>query len=156
MAAKFRNAGQTCVCADRLLVHSSVHDEFVEKLAEKVEKLQVGPGMDKRTTMGPLITAKAVQNVQQKVNDAVAAGASCVVGGKTLTTLGPHFFEPTLLTGVSTDSDIWKTETFGPVAPIVSFDTEEEALALANDSPVGLAAYFCSQDLSRAFRFASR
>lgn len=157
MASKFRNAGQTCVCADRFLVHSSVHDEFVEKLADRVGKLKIGPGMEAGTTMGPVITSKAAQDIQQKVDDAIAEGANCVVGGSRLEqSLGPNFLEATVLTNVSTDSNIWKTETFGPVAAIRSFRTEEEALALANDADVGLASYFCTQNLSRVFRFASR
>lgn len=157
MASKFRNAGQTCVCADRFLVHSSVHDEFVEKLADRVGKLKIGPGMEAGTTMGPVITSKAAQDIQQKVDDAIAEGANCVVGGSRLEqSLGPNFLEATVLANVSTDSNIWKTETFGPVAAIRSFRTEEEALALANDADVGLASYFCTQNLSRVFRFASR
>lgn len=157
MASKFRNAGQTCVCADRFLVHSSVHDEFVEKLADRVGKLKIGPGMEAETTMGPVITSKAAQDIQQKVDDAIAEGANCVVGGSRLEqSLGPNFLEATVLANVSTDSNIWKTETFGPVAAIRSFRTEEEALALANDADVGLASYFCTQNLSRVFRFASR
>jgi acyl-CoA reductase-like NAD-dependent aldehyde dehydrogenase len=156
MASKFRNAGQTCVCADRFLVHSLVHDEFVDKLVDRVGKLRVGPGIEAGTTMGPVITSKAAQEIHKKVNDAIADGANCVVGGSRLESLGPNFLEATVLTNVSTDSNIWKTETFGPVAAIRSFDTEEEALALANDADVGLAAYFCTQNLSRVFRFASR
>jgi succinate-semialdehyde dehydrogenase/glutarate-semialdehyde dehydrogenase len=156
MASKFRNAGQTCVCADRFLVHSLVHDEFVDKLVDRVGKLKIGPGIEAGTTMGPVITSKAAQEIHKKVNDAIADGANCVVGGSRIESLGPNFLEATVLTNVSTDSSIWKTETFGPVAAIRSFDTEEEALALANDADVGLAAYFCTQNLSRVFRFASR
>jgi succinate-semialdehyde dehydrogenase/glutarate-semialdehyde dehydrogenase len=157
MASKFRNAGQTCVCADRFLVHSTVHDEFVAKLVAKVEGVKVGDGMDPETQMGPLISSQAVKKVAQKVEQAVQVeGATCQVGGNPLTDLGTHFYPPTVLTNVSRESDIWKTETFGPVAPIVRFDTEAEALALANDSPAGLASYFCTRDLSRAFRFAQR
>jgi len=156
MASKFRNAGQTCVCADRFLIQSSVHDEFVEKLAERVKQLKVGPGMEKSTNMGPLITSKAAEGVQEKIKDAIVDGATCVVGGSPLASLGPSFLEPTVLTNVKKASRIWKDETFGPVVACISFDTEEEALELANDSDVGLAAYFCSRDLSRVFRFASR
>jgi succinate-semialdehyde dehydrogenase/glutarate-semialdehyde dehydrogenase len=162
MASKFRNAGQTCVCADRFLVQSSVHDEFVSRLVQRVESsLEVGPGMDPKTTMGPLITAQAVEAVSQKVNEAIEQGAKCEIGGvgagsSLLTDLGPHFMAPTVLTGVDRESPIWKTETFGPVAPIMSFETEEEALEIANDSPVGLASYFCTRDLSRAFRFSQK
>jgi succinate-semialdehyde dehydrogenase/glutarate-semialdehyde dehydrogenase len=156
MASKFRNAGQTCVCADRILVHSAIHDEFVDKLAACVKEIRVGPGMDASTTMGPLISPEAVLAVHVKVQEALGEGASCVVGGEPLPSLGPHFYAPTILTNVSPDSRIWKTETFGPVAAICKFDTEEEALELANDSDVGLASYFCTRDLERAFRFARK
>jgi succinate-semialdehyde dehydrogenase/glutarate-semialdehyde dehydrogenase len=166
MVSKFRNAGQTCVCADRFLVQAGIHDEFVARLVAKVEsELRVGPGIDPKTTMGPLITANAVESVTQKVNEAIEEGAKCWTGnGGTSATdgdpasspLGPHFMAPIVLTGVDRESAIWKTETFGPVAPIMSFDTEEEALEIANDSSVGLASYFCTSDLSRAFRFAQK
>lgn len=156
MASKFRNAGQTCVCADRFLVQDSVHDEFVEKLAASASKLVVGPGMDPSTTMGPLIASDAVSKTHQKVQDAIQEGAHCIVGGSPMVDLGPHFYEPTILTNVSPQSDIWKTETFGPVAAVMRFDSEEEALRLANYLDVGLASYFCTKDLSRAFRFAER
>lgn len=153
MASKFRNAGQTCVCADRILLHSSIHDEFVGKLAACVKEIHVGPGMDASTTMGPLITPEAVLAVHAKIEEALGKGASCAVGGAPMPSFGSHFYAPTVLTNVSPDSRIWKTETFGPVAAICSFDTEEEALELANDSNVGLASYFCTRDLERAFRF---
>jgi succinate-semialdehyde dehydrogenase/glutarate-semialdehyde dehydrogenase len=153
MSSKFRNAGQTCVCADRFLVHSSVHDVFVEKLVDKVKNIKVGPGIEVDTTMGPLITSHAVQSVKDKVEKAIQEGAICNIGGNPLE---GQFYEPTVLTNVSRNSDLWKLETFGPVAAILRFDSEEEALAIANDSPVGLASYFCTNDLSRAFRFANR
>jgi succinate-semialdehyde dehydrogenase/glutarate-semialdehyde dehydrogenase len=156
MASKFRNAGQTCVCSDRFLIQQSVHDEFVEKMAERVKELKIGPGMDESTKIGPLITSKAADTTQEKIEEAIAEGATCVVGGSRLKSLGPNFLEPTILTNVSTESRIWKEETFGPCAAIRSFETEEEALAIANDSEVGLAGYFCSNDLSRVFRFASK
>jgi succinate-semialdehyde dehydrogenase/glutarate-semialdehyde dehydrogenase len=156
MASKFRNAGQTCVCADRILVHSEIHDVFVKRFAACVKEIRVGPGMDVSTTMGPLITPEAVLAVHEKVEEALGEGAACVVGGAPLKNLGPHFYAPTILTNVSPDSRIWKTETFGPVAAICKFDTEEEALKLANDSDVGLASYFCTRDLERAFRFARK
>ena len=151
MASKFRNAGQTCVCADRFLIHSSVHDEFVEKLISKIKSLNVGPGMEERTTMGPLITRQAAKSVHEKVKAAIEEGATCNIGGELLEN---QFYQPTVLTNVSRHSRIWTTETFGPVAPIISFEDEEEALEIANDSPVGLASYFCTNDLSRAFRFS--
>lgn len=154
MASKFRNAGQTCVCADRFLVHESVHDEFVARLIEAAGKLVVGPGMDPSTTMGPLIVSDAVDKTHAKVQDAIQQGARCVLGGSPLKDMGPHFYEPTILTQVEPSADIWKTETFGPVAAVMKFASEEEALEIANDSDVGLASYFCTKDLSRAFRFA--
>jgi succinate-semialdehyde dehydrogenase/glutarate-semialdehyde dehydrogenase len=156
MSSKFRNAGQTCVCSDRFLVHSTAHDEFLEKLIAKAKAVKVGPGIEPNTQMGPLISTKAVDMVAQKVQQAIQDGAKCELGGTPLTGLGPHFYPLTILSNVSKNSDIWKTETFGPVAPILKFDTEDEALELANDSPVGLASYFCTRDLSRAFRFAQR
>ncbi|KAL3937141.1 MAG: hypothetical protein SGBAC_007679 [Bacillariaceae sp.] len=152
MASKFRNAGQTCVCADRFLVHSSVHDIFVEKLVKKTKAIKVGAGMEAGTSMGPLISLQAADSVSKKVRAAIEGGATCELGGNRL---NGQFFEPTVLVNVSTESDIWKTETFGPVAPIVKFETEEEALAIANDAPVGLASYFCTKDLSRVFRFSN-
>eukprot|EP00567_Pseudictyota_dubia_P017090 CAMPEP_0197436022 /NCGR_PEP_ID=MMETSP1175-20131217/3501_1 /TAXON_ID=1003142 /ORGANISM="Triceratium dubium, Strain CCMP147" /LENGTH=510 /DNA_ID=CAMNT_0042965197 /DNA_START=169 /DNA_END=1701 /DNA_ORIENTATION=- len=156
IASKYRNAGQTCVCADRFLVHRSVHDEFVSKLKEKVGKFVTGPGSDSQTTMGPVITATAAQSVKQKVEEALSEGAECVLGGETLPDLGPNFFQPTILCNVDTKSKIWATETFGPVAAIRAFDSEEEAVDLANDSSVGLASYFCSRDMSRVFRVAGK
>jgi succinate-semialdehyde dehydrogenase/glutarate-semialdehyde dehydrogenase len=154
MASKFRNAGQTCVCADRFLVHSSVHDEFVTKLAVKVRALKVGPGIQPETQMGPLISAKGKENVAEKVAGAIDDGAVLFEEVTLPDGLGPQFYPPTILTNVSPKSDIWKTETFGPVAAIVSFDSEDEALKMANDCSVGLASYFFTKDLSRAFRFS--
>jgi succinate-semialdehyde dehydrogenase/glutarate-semialdehyde dehydrogenase len=156
MAAKFRNAGQTCVCADRFLVQDSVHDDFVARLRAKVEVLVVGPGIESSTTMGPLITQDAVESVTKKVNDAIANGATCITGGTSLPDVGSHFYAPTILTNVDPSMSIWATETFGPVVAIRSFSSEEEALTIANDSRVGLASYFCTKDLSRAFRFSHR
>lgn len=156
VASKFRHAGQTCVCADRFLVHRSIHDEFVTKLVEKVGQLNVGPGMETSTTMGPLITSAAVQSVKIKVDEAIAEGGNCLLGGSPLPDCGPNFFQATIISGVGTSSRLWHEETFGPVAAIRMFDTEEEALELANDCSVGLASYFCSKDLSRVFRVASK
>eukprot|EP00545_Synedropsis_sp_CCMP1620_P009387 CAMPEP_0119008006 /NCGR_PEP_ID=MMETSP1176-20130426/3398_1 /TAXON_ID=265551 /ORGANISM="Synedropsis recta cf, Strain CCMP1620" /LENGTH=400 /DNA_ID=CAMNT_0006960257 /DNA_START=374 /DNA_END=1574 /DNA_ORIENTATION=+ len=153
MASKFRNAGQTCVCADRFLVHASRYDEFVQRLTAAIDDLVVGNGMTEGVTMGPVISAQACDGVDAKVQDAIAAGAKCVAGGSKLS-LGSHFYAPTLLIDVPTDADIWKTETFGPVAAVRSFDTDEEAVEIANDSSVGLASYFLTKDLSRTFRVA--
>lgn len=156
MASKYRNAGQTCVCADRFLIHADVHDEFVEKLVSQVKQLKIGPGMDPSTTMGPLITSGAVQAVHAKVQEAIAEGATCVVGGKPLDAIGQHFYAPTILTNVVPTSRIFEEETFGPVTAIHKFESEEEALSIANDSRVGLASYFCTTDMSRAFRFSQQ
>ena len=157
IGSKYRNARQTCVCADRFLIHSSVHEKFVGKLVAKIRTtIKLGPGINDDTTMGPLITDQALQMVADKVRQAIQGGATCMIGGKVVEGLedGGHFYEPTVLTNVNQKSDIWKLETFGPVTAIIKFDTEEEALAIANDSPVGLASYFCTKDLSRAFRFS--
>lgn len=161
MVSKFRNAGQTCVCSDRFLIHQSVYDVFVNKLAKRVEALIVGPGLQSTTQMGPLISVNAVESVRQKVETAIRNDGAILYcqpesPQDLQRRLGPHYYPPTILTNVSPDSDIWKTETFGPVVPIMSFDTEEEALAIANNVSVGLASYFCTKDLSRAFRFAHR
>ena len=157
MASKFRNAGQTCVCSDRFLVHSSIHDEFVSKFAEKVKEIKIGRGIDLESQMGPLISPGAVQSVMEKVQAAVTEGAT-IYEEATLPeeASGAQFYPPMILTNVSIDSDIWKTETFGPVAAIKSFDTEEEALKIANRVDVGLASYFCTRDLNTAFSFASK
>ena len=154
VASKFRNAGQTCVCADRFLIHASLHDAFVEQLTKRVQDTVVlGDGMNEATTMGPLISAKAVASVHAKVQKAISEGAKRELGGSAPKA---QFYEPTILTNVSTESDVWKTETFGPVAAIRSFETEDEALELANDSRVGLAAYFFTRNMSRVFRFGQR
>ena len=157
VASKFRNAGQTCVCADRFLIQESVHDAFVDIFTEKVKELKVGNGMDPQTTVGPLITLEAAKRVDTKVQQAIKDGAACFIGGLySGASAESQFYNPTVLTNVSLESDIWKTETFGPVAAIRSFRTEDEALELANNSRLGLASYFCTKDLSRAFRFAER
>ena len=155
MASKYRNAGQTCVCADRFLIHKSVEEEFVAKLTAKVKQtLTVGNGMKDGVNFGPVILESSVQNIHEKVEQAIADGATLVVGGSALPELGPCFYSPTILTNVSTSSSIWNTETFGPVVAIKTFETEDEALSLANDSPTGLASYFCTKHLSRIFRFS--
>lgn len=155
VSSKYRNAGQTCVCADRFLVHASVHDQFVQKLVNSIqEKIVVGHGLDPGTTMGPLITRAAAEQVHEKVQEAVRQGACLQTGGVLLDHLGPQFYAPTVLTDVPLQARIWRTETFGPVAAIVKFDSDQQALELANDSSVGLASYFCTRDLSRAFAIA--
>lgn len=154
VVSKFRNAGQTCVSSDRFLIHSSVHDEFVSKLAEKVRALKVGNGMDSGTQMGPLINVSGVETVTKKVAAALEEGAT-LHEQQTLSNPGPHFYPPTILTNVDIESDIWKTETFGPVVAIRSFETEADALQIANNVDVGLASYFFTKDLEKAFRFAN-
>lgn len=156
VASKFRNAGQTCVCADRFLVQEGVYDEFCARLTERVEKMRIGDGMEPTTQIGPLITKQAVDSVVEKVTEAVKEGAKCLTGGNRREDLGPQFYEPTVLNNVDTDSRVWKTEIFGPVAPVRSFQSDEEALDIANACSVGLASYFCTHDLARAFGMAKK
>ena len=154
MASKYRNTGQTCVCANRILVQDGVYDAFAAKLAAAVAKLVVGPGLKGETQQGPLINMQAVEKVERHVADAVAKGATLVTGGKRHA-LGGTFFEPTILTGVTTDMLCAREETFGPVAPLFRFSTEEEAVRIANDTRAGLAAYFYSRDVGRCFRVSA-
>ncbi len=153
MASKYRNAGQTCVCANRLLVHSGVYEAFAGKLVEAVSKLRVGDGLAGPTEQGPLIDEKAVAKVERHIADALAQGARVALGGKRHA-LGGTFFEPTVLTGVKAGMEIAREETFGPVAPLFRFESEGEAVRMANDTEFGLAAYFYTRDLSRAWRVA--
>jgi succinate-semialdehyde dehydrogenase/glutarate-semialdehyde dehydrogenase len=151
MLSKYRNAGQTCVCANRILVQDKVYDAFAEKLAAKVKSLKVGPGTEAGVNIGPLIDQNAVAKVEEHIQDAVAKGAKVIVGGKKHA-LGGLFFEPTLLTGVTTSMKVTKEETFGPVAPLFRFKTEEEGIAMANDTEFGLASYFYARDIGRIWR----
>lgn len=151
MASKFRNAGQTCVCANRILVQSGIHDAFVAKFREAIEDLVVGNGFDESSEQGPLISEDAVAKVRSHIDDAVAGGATVLAGGKRHE-LGQTFFEPTLITGATNDMLVAREETFGPLAAVMQFQTEEEAVALANDTPSGLASYFFTRDLGRTFR----
>ena len=153
MASKFRNAGQTCVCANRILVQDGVYDAFTEKLVAAVQKLKVGPGLETGVTVGPLISHDAVKKVEAHVADAIAHGARVVTGGK-VAPIGGNFFEPTVLTGATDEMRIAHEETFGPVAPLFRFSDEAEAVRMANDTPFGLAAYFFSRDMGRCFRVA--
>jgi succinate-semialdehyde dehydrogenase/glutarate-semialdehyde dehydrogenase len=153
MASKFRNTGQTCVCANRILVHAAVYDQFAEKLRDEVAKLKVGNGLDAGVTQGPLINADAVLKVEEHIADAVGRGARVLIGGARHP-LGGNFFQPTVLADVPTGAAIFREETFGPVAPLFRFHDEQEAIALANDTEFGLAAYFYSRDLGRVFRVA--
>ena len=153
MASKYRNAGQTCVCANRLLVQAGVYDAFAAKLKDAVAKLKVGNGMDEGVTIGPLINADAVAKAEQHIGDAKQRGASVLVGGERHG-LGGNFFQPTILTDVPRDAEIFREETFGPVAPLFRFETDAEAIEMANDTEFGLAAYFYSRDIGRIFRVA--
>ena len=153
MASKYRNTGQTCVCANRILVQDGVYDAFAAKLKMAVEALKVGNGMEPGVTQGPLINADAVTKVEEHIADALSRGASIVTGGKRHAQ-GGNFFEPTLLANVPHDAMIFREETFGPVAPLFRFHTEEEAIALANDTEFGLASYFYAKDVGRIFRVA--
>jgi succinate-semialdehyde dehydrogenase/glutarate-semialdehyde dehydrogenase len=153
VASKFRNAGQTCVCANRILVQSGIYDAFAEKLTAAVERLKVGHGTEKGVTVGPLINNQAIEKVEAHVIDAVEAGAKVVVGGKR-SSLGGTFYEPTILTNVKPEMRVAHEETFGPVAPLIKFAFEEEAIQIANDTTYGLAAYFFTRDLARSWRVA--
>lgn len=153
IASKYRNTGQTCVCANRLLVQDGVYDEFAAKLAEAVKKLTIGDGLQGETQQGPLINMAAVEKVEEHISNAVSKGATIAYGGKRHT-LGGTFFEPTILTNVTPAMQIATEETFGPVAPLFRFKTEAEAIKLANDTPFGLASYFYTRDLGRSWRVA--
>ncbi|MBS0640720.1 MAG: NADP-dependent succinate-semialdehyde dehydrogenase [Proteobacteria bacterium] len=151
MGSKYRNTGQTCVCANRLLVQEGVYDAFAQKLKAAVEAMKVGNGMEPGVSQGPLINAAAVEKVEEHVKNALSLGASVVTGGKRHA-LGGNFYEPTVLANVPHNALIFSEETFGPVAPLFRFKTEEEAIKLANDTQFGLAAYFYSRDVGRIFR----
>ena len=153
MASKFRNAGQTCVCANRILVQRSVYDAFVGTLLARVEALRVGDGLQQETNIGPLIDDKALQKVTELTQSALDDGAALLLGGKPHSA-GKQFFQPTVLAGVNAAMAISQQEIFGPVAAIQRFETEQEAIALANDTEFGLAAYFYSRDIGRVFRVA--
>ncbi len=151
IASKYRNTGQTCVCANRLLVQDGVHDAFAEKLADAVKAMTVGDGLAGETQQGPLIDTAALDKVQALVGDAVGKGARVVLGGKPHS-LGGTFYEPTILTDVSRSMRLFREEIFGPVAPLYRFSTEDEAIRMANDTPYGLAAYFYARDIGRVWR----
>ncbi len=151
IASKYRNTGQTCVCANRLLVQDGVYDAFAAKLVDAVSKLRIGNGLEGATDQGPLIDGKALAKVEEHIADAVAKGAQVAYGGQRHA-LGGTFFEPTVITGVTSAMMIAREETFGPVAPLFRFRTEEEAVRMANDTEFGLAAYFYTRDLARSWR----
>ncbi len=151
MICKFRNAGQTCVCANRILVQEGVYDEFAEKLAAAVAGIKMGDGTEEGVTVGPLISTEAVANVTSRVTDAVDRGATVEIGGGP-SDLGDCFVQPTILTGVTDDMRVFREEIFGPIAPLLKFSTEEEAIAMANDTEFGLASYFYARDVGRIWR----
>ncbi len=153
LASKYRNAGQTCVCANRIYVQDSVYDAFAAKIAERIKGLKVGKGTEPGVTIGPLIDNQGLAKVEDHVADAVAKGAKVVLGGKRHA-LGGRFYEPTLLIEMKAGMKVAREETFGPVAPLFRFKDDAEAIALANDSEFGLCAYFYSRDIGRIFRAA--
>jgi succinate-semialdehyde dehydrogenase/glutarate-semialdehyde dehydrogenase len=153
IASKYRNAGQTCVCTNRILVQDSIYEAFAAKLAAAVKSLKPAPGLEAGATQGPLIDEAAVQKVESHIRDAQSKGAKVLVGGHRHT-LGGRFFEPTVLTDVTSQMIVAREETFGPVAPLFRFKTEAEAIALANDTEFGLAAYFYGRDITRVWRVA--
>jgi succinate-semialdehyde dehydrogenase/glutarate-semialdehyde dehydrogenase len=151
IASKYRNTGQTCVCANRLLVQDGVYDRFTEMLSEAVSKLRVGNGLEGETEQGPLIDMAAVEKVEEHVADALEKGARLVMGGARHS-LGGTFYQPTVLADVTPAMLVSKEETFGPLAPLYRFSTDEEALSMANDTEFGLASYFYSRDIGRVWR----
>ncbi len=151
--SKYRNAGQTCVCSNRIYVQDGVYDAFAEKLVKRVESLSVGEGTEPGVLIGPLIDQDAVAKVEDHVVDALGKGATIVTGGKRHA-LGGTFYEPTVLTGATQAMKVAREETFGPVAPLFRFGTEDEAVAMANDTEFGLAAYFYTENVRRTWRVA--
>ena len=155
MVSKYRNAGQTCVCANRIYVQAGVYDAFAEKLAARVSAMKVGDGLEAGVNTGPMIDANALAKVQEHVDDAVSKGAKIAVGGKQ-PDLGGLFYQPTILTGVTSDMLVAREETFGPVAPLFKFETEEDVVEMANNTEFGLASYFYSKDVAKIFRVAEQ
>ena len=151
--SKYRNAGQTCVCANRLFVQAGVYDAFAEKLVAAVKKLKVGNGFEPGVLQGPLIDQAAVEKVEEHIQDAVSQGARVLLGGNRHA-LGQTFFEPTVLAGVTSQMKVAREETFGPLAPLFRFETDEQAIQMANDTEFGLASYFYSRDVGRIWRAA--
>jgi NAD-dependent aldehyde dehydrogenases len=153
MASKFRNAGQTCICTNRLIVHRSIHDKLVAFMVDKAKKIVVGNGLEQDVTMGPLIEKRAFDSQQEFVNDAVAKGAKIVLGGKAHAK-GGLFYEPTILTGVTPKMRVFREEIFGPVLPVLTYENEQEAVQLANDTEYGLASYVFTRDLGTSYRIS--
>ncbi|MFC2949632.1 NAD-dependent succinate-semialdehyde dehydrogenase [Virgibacillus sediminis] len=152
VASKFRNAGQTCICGNRIFVQSGIYDEFVQKFSEEVQKLKVGDGLDEETDIGPLINKDGLEKVARHVEDAARKGAKVVTGGKPITVKNGMYYTPTVMSEVSEDMILMKEETFGPVAPIMKVETDEEAVRLANQTPYGLAAYVFSENVARGMK----
>ena len=153
LQSKFRNSGQTCICTNRLFVHESVYDVFLEKFTNEVKKIKVGNGLDEGIVSGPLIDRSSLEKVIDHVQDAVNVGAKIAIGGD-VHPLGGNFYQPTVLSNVSTEAKITFEETFGPVAPIYKFSNDEEVIKMANNTPYGLASYFYSRDIGRIWRVA--
>lgn len=151
LISKFRNGGQTCVCANRILVHSSVYDEFADRLAKRVDAMKVGPGTATDVSIGPMINSAAIEKIERHVADAIVKGAKIKTAKRSVEP-GANYVAPTVLTDATTEMLLAREETFGPVAPLFRFDTEDEALEIANGTPFGLAAYFYTESLSRAWR----
>jgi succinate-semialdehyde dehydrogenase/glutarate-semialdehyde dehydrogenase len=153
LVSKFRNGGQTCVCPNRVYVHEAVYARFVDKLVARVAALKVGPATDPASQIGPMINARAVEKIDRHVRDAVQRGAKVLTGGQPLTGIGAgHYYAPTVLGDATPEMELSCEETFGPVAPLFRFETEEEAIAIANGTPFGLASYFYTESLKRAWR----
>ena len=153
LISKYRNAGQTCVCSNRLFVQDAIYDEFVQKLVAATSALTVGNGLEDGITVGPLVNRKAVDDVQALVDASVDAGAQVALGGGSHS-LGGCFFEPTILTEVTDQMAVFRNEIFGPVAPVVRFNDEDEVISMANDTEFGLASYFYTRDIGRVWRVA--
>jgi len=151
MASKYRNAGQTCVCSNRLLVQEGVHDAFAEKIIERVKSFKMGNGVEEGVNIGPLVNTLAVDSMDHLIKDALEKGANVILGGQR-SSLGACFFEPTVITGVTMDMRVANREIFGPIAPLIKFSTEEEAIAIANDTVFGLASYIYTRDIGRIWR----
>jgi succinate-semialdehyde dehydrogenase / glutarate-semialdehyde dehydrogenase len=154
IVSKFRSSGQTCVCANRIYVQSGIYDEFAKAFAAKVKQFKVGGGYSEGVTHGPLIHERAIEKVEKHVKDAEKKGGKVIVGGQKMPDLGPNFFQPTVITGMNSDMELAFEETFGPVAGLFKFDTEEEVIKAANAADVGLAGYFFTRDLERVYRVA--
>lgn len=154
ITSKFRSSGQTCVCANRIFVQAGIHDEFAQRFAAKVKEFKVGAGFTEGVTHGPLIHDRAISKVDAHVRDAEKKGAKIIQGGQKMPNLGSNFYQPTVITGMTTDMQLASEETFGPVAGLFKFDTEQEVVKIANSSEVGLAGYFFSRDLQRIYRVA--